>query len=127
MVTAPGVAGPHPNGVIHPDRVMPPHPRAGAAGAPLGDPAAAIALAGGFRLASEFISPLDLVALGLVSAVEAEALAATERDAVLREVTGPEGGSEDAWTLPQGRAAYDPARWTADRAPVARRRFQARG
>jgi uncharacterized membrane protein len=42
----------------------------------------AIARAGGFRLASEFISPLDLVALGLVSAEEAEALAATDRDAV---------------------------------------------
>ena len=34
----------------------------------------AIARAGGFRLASEFISPLDLVAIGLVSAEEAEAL-----------------------------------------------------
>jgi uncharacterized membrane protein len=42
----------------------------------------AIARAGGFRLASEFISPLDLVALGLVGAEEAEELAATERDAV---------------------------------------------
>jgi uncharacterized membrane protein len=42
----------------------------------------AIAQAGGFRLASEFISPLDLVALGLVGAEEAEALAATERDTV---------------------------------------------
>jgi uncharacterized membrane protein len=42
----------------------------------------AIARAGGFRLASEFISPLDLVALGLVSAEEAEALAASERDTV---------------------------------------------
>jgi uncharacterized membrane protein len=42
----------------------------------------AIAAAGGFRLASEFISPLDLVALGLVRAEEAEALASTERDAL---------------------------------------------
>jgi uncharacterized membrane protein len=42
----------------------------------------AIARAGGFRLASEFISPLDLVALGLVSAEEAEALVAAEHDAV---------------------------------------------
>jgi uncharacterized membrane protein len=42
----------------------------------------AIAQAGGFRLASEFISPLDLVALGLVGAEEAEALAASERDTV---------------------------------------------
>jgi uncharacterized membrane protein len=42
----------------------------------------AIARAGGFRLASEFISPLDLVALGLVKAEEAEALAAAERDAL---------------------------------------------
>jgi len=42
----------------------------------------AIARAGGFRLASEFISPLDLVAIGLVEAQEAEALAAAERDAI---------------------------------------------
>jgi uncharacterized membrane protein len=42
----------------------------------------AIARAGGMRLASEFISPLDLVALGLVGAEEAEALAASERDTV---------------------------------------------
>ena len=42
----------------------------------------AIARAGGMRLASEFISPLDLVALGLVEAAEAEALAAAERDAL---------------------------------------------
>jgi uncharacterized membrane protein len=42
----------------------------------------AIARAGGVRLASEFISPLDLVALGLVEAQEAEALAAAERDAL---------------------------------------------
>jgi uncharacterized membrane protein len=42
----------------------------------------AIARAGGMRLASEFISPLDLVAIGLVEAAEAEALAAAERDAL---------------------------------------------
>jgi uncharacterized membrane protein len=42
----------------------------------------AIARAGGFRLASEFISPLDLVAVGLVGAEEAEALAAVEGDAL---------------------------------------------
>ena len=42
----------------------------------------AIARAGGFRLASEFISPLDLVAIGLVSAEEAEALAAADSGAV---------------------------------------------
>jgi uncharacterized membrane protein len=42
----------------------------------------AIARAGGFRLASEFISPLDLVALGLVSAAEAEALEAADRGAI---------------------------------------------
>jgi uncharacterized membrane protein len=42
----------------------------------------AIARAGGFRLASEFVSPLDLVALGLVEAEEAQALAAAERDAL---------------------------------------------
>lgn len=39
----------------------------------------AIARAGGVRLASEFIGPLDLVAAGLVSAQEAEALAAAGR------------------------------------------------
>jgi hypothetical protein len=39
----------------------------------------AIARAGGFRLASDFISPLDLVAIGLVTAEEAEALHATEQ------------------------------------------------
>jgi uncharacterized membrane protein len=42
----------------------------------------AIARAGGFRLAAEFISPLDLIALGMVSAEEAEALAARGSDAV---------------------------------------------
>jgi uncharacterized membrane protein len=42
----------------------------------------AIARAGGFRLASEFISPLDLVSIGLVGAEEAEALASTEGDAI---------------------------------------------
>jgi uncharacterized membrane protein len=42
----------------------------------------AVARAGGFRLASEFISPLDLVAVGLVKAEEAEALAAAEADAL---------------------------------------------
>ena len=42
----------------------------------------AIARAGGYRLASEFISPLDLVAVGLVSAEEAEALEAADRGVV---------------------------------------------
>lgn len=42
----------------------------------------AIARAGGFRLASEFISPLDLVAVGLLTAEEAEAVAATDGYAV---------------------------------------------
>ena len=42
----------------------------------------AIAREGGVRLASEFISPLDLVAVGLVGAAEAEALAASEGDAL---------------------------------------------
>jgi uncharacterized membrane protein len=42
----------------------------------------AIAKAGGTRLASEFISPLDLVALGLVSAEEAQALESADRGAV---------------------------------------------
>jgi len=38
----------------------------------------AIARAGGFRLSDGFISPLDLVALGLVTAAEAEELHAQE-------------------------------------------------
>jgi len=38
----------------------------------------AVARAGGFRIAESFISPLDLVAVGLVAAEEAEALAAAE-------------------------------------------------
>lgn len=42
----------------------------------------AVARARGVRLASEFISPLDLVAVGLVAAEEAEALAAASADAV---------------------------------------------
>jgi uncharacterized membrane protein len=42
----------------------------------------AIARAGGFRLASEFISPLDLIAIGLVEAEEAAALASAEGDAI---------------------------------------------
>ena len=42
----------------------------------------AIAREGGMRLASEFISPLDLVAVGLVDRAEAEALAAADGDAV---------------------------------------------
>jgi len=42
----------------------------------------AVARAGGVRLASEFISPLDLVTVGLVGAAEAEALAASEGGAV---------------------------------------------
>ena len=39
----------------------------------------AVAAAGGFRISDGFISPLDLVAVGLVSAEEAEALEAGER------------------------------------------------
>jgi uncharacterized membrane protein len=39
----------------------------------------AIARAGGFRIAADFISPLDLVEIGLVTAAEAEQLHATER------------------------------------------------
>lgn len=38
----------------------------------------AVARAGGFRLASEFISPFDLVAVGLLTAEAADAMAATE-------------------------------------------------
>jgi uncharacterized membrane protein len=38
----------------------------------------AVARAGGFRLAAEFISPLDLIALGLVAAEEAELIEATD-------------------------------------------------
>ena len=39
----------------------------------------AVAAAGGFRISDGFISPLDLVAVGLVSAEEADALEAGER------------------------------------------------
>ena len=42
----------------------------------------AIARAGGLRLASEFISPLDVVALGLVEAEEASAMASVDGDAI---------------------------------------------
>jgi uncharacterized membrane protein len=42
----------------------------------------AIAKAGGYRLAAEFISPLDLIGLGLVTAAEAEALVSAEGDAL---------------------------------------------
>jgi hypothetical protein len=42
----------------------------------------AVARAGGFRVADDFISPLDLVEIGLVSAEEAEQLHA-------RETAGP--------------------------------------
>ena len=42
----------------------------------------AVTRAGGVRLASEFVSPLDLVAVGLVAAEEAEALVAASADAV---------------------------------------------
>jgi uncharacterized membrane protein len=42
----------------------------------------AIGRAGGFRLASEFISPLDLVEVGLLSAEEADALVASDAGAV---------------------------------------------
>ena len=38
----------------------------------------AIARAGGFRISDGFISPLDLVGIGLMSAEEAQALHATE-------------------------------------------------
>lgn len=40
----------------------------------------AIARAGGFRISDGFISPLDLVAIGLLSEAEAQALAAASQD-----------------------------------------------
>jgi hypothetical protein len=39
----------------------------------------AVARAGGYRIGDEFVSPLDLVAVGLVTAEEARLLAAAER------------------------------------------------
>jgi uncharacterized membrane protein len=42
----------------------------------------AIARAGGFRLEAEFISPLDLIALGMVTAEEAERIEAAEAGAI---------------------------------------------
>jgi uncharacterized membrane protein len=41
----------------------------------------AVARAGGFRLADGFISPIDLIAIGLISAAEARELAALEQGA----------------------------------------------
>jgi uncharacterized membrane protein len=41
----------------------------------------AVANAGGFRLADGFISPIDLITIGLISAAEARELAALERGA----------------------------------------------
>lgn len=51
----------------------------------------AIARAGGFRISDGFISPFDLVGIGLVSAEEAEQLHALERGA---ESTSTTGGSK---------------------------------
>ncbi|MCE3555457.1 hypothetical protein LWC33_28925 [Pseudonocardia sp. RS11V-5] len=42
----------------------------------------AVARAGGIRLASEFVSPLDLVDVGLVAAQEAEAIVAMSEDTI---------------------------------------------
>ena len=42
----------------------------------------ALSDAGGVRLASEFVSPLDLVEVGLVARQEAEALVATDQGAI---------------------------------------------
>jgi hypothetical protein len=41
----------------------------------------AVARAGGFRLADGFISPIDLIAIGLMSAEEAKEIKALESDA----------------------------------------------
>jgi hypothetical protein len=41
----------------------------------------AIVRAGGFRIADDFISPLDLVAVGLMAAEDADAHAALDRGA----------------------------------------------
>jgi len=49
----------------------------------------AIARAGGYRIGDGFISPLDLVAIGLVSGAEARELQALEREAAAR--TSPTG------------------------------------
>ena len=49
--------------------------------APLGGAAARRIRAGGFRISDGFISPLDLVAIGLVTAEEAEQLQPFERPA----------------------------------------------
>ena len=51
----------------------------------------AVARAGGFRVSDGFISPLDLVEIGLVSAEEAEQLDALERS---RESASTTGGSK---------------------------------
>lgn len=53
----------------------------------------AIARAGGFRLSDAFISPLDLIEIGLVSAEEAKELHELEAAAASQAVTGPSATS----------------------------------
>ena len=48
----------------------------------------AVARAGGFRISDGFISPLDLVEIGLATAEEAEQLDALERSAESASITG---------------------------------------
>jgi hypothetical protein len=62
--------------------------------------------AGGRVLASEFISPLGLVAIGLASAAEAEALASV--DGTRCEPDLNRRGDEKAWTISEGRAPHRP-------------------
>ena len=54
----------------------------------------AIMRAGGFRISDGFISPLDLVEIGLVSAEEAEALHAIETGAGARADHPRPGGTD---------------------------------
>jgi sugar phosphate isomerase/epimerase len=55
----------------------------------------AVARAGGFRLADGFISPLDLVEIGLVTAEEAAELHAQDKRDVMQETPGARGPTSD--------------------------------
>jgi len=50
----------------------------------------AVARAGGYRIGDEFVSPLDLVAVGLATAEEARLLTAAERGSAESSTTGQE-------------------------------------
>jgi hypothetical protein len=61
----------------------------------------AVARAGGFRIADSYISPLDLVAVGLLTAAEAERMQAFDGPA---DVGAPVAGRTDSRAAPTTRA-----------------------